>query len=216
MAARPSAARGKTVANGNGNENGRGITPREGFVSVAAVVAFVVVFAFWWSVADPRTRLDKIEQTALESHKDFILTYTTLREHKELQNLLATQITELQKKDDETRSMLLTKAQFEAWRLERDLYITSISKRIDETNHVIATTLVPRLECEAKWKAQGDRIESQREDIRNLQARIIPREELLSTQTTLNNRLEQLYALYRETQKTFHDLEMREPPRNGK
>lgn len=217
MAARTSAARGKSVANENGsNGNGRGITPREGFVSVAAVVSFVVVFAFWWSVADPRARLDKIEQTATEAHKEFVLTYTTLREHKELQNLLATQIAELQKKDEEVRSLMLTKAQFEAWSVERNLYLASIVKQIDEVKHVIATTLVPRLECEAKWKAQGDRIESAREDIRALQAKTIPREELLSTQTTLNNRLEQLYALYRETQKAFHDLEMKELPRNGK
>ena len=185
------------------------VTNREGFVSVAAVVAFVVVFAFWWNVADPRARLDKIEAVALEAHKDLILTYTTLREHKELQDALKTQIDVLQKKDEEVRALMLTKAQFEAWSVERNLYLSSIVKQIDEIKHVIATTLVPRLECEAKWKAQGDRIESAREDIRALQAKTIPREELLSTQTTLNNRLEQLYALYRETQKTFHDLEMK-------
>ena len=170
------------------NGNGRGITPREGFVSVAAVVGFVVVFAFWWSVADPRQRLDKIEQVALEAHKEFVLTYTTLREHKELQNLLATQINELQKKDEEVRQLILTKAQFEAWKVERDLYIADMVKRIDRM----------------------------REDTREIQGRIVPREEITIAHNTFKDRFEQLYALYRETQKAFHDIEMREiPARNG-
>jgi len=208
--------KGKTVADGNGNGSGSSLTKREGFISLAALAAFVVIFNMWWNVADPRQRLDKIEAVALEAHKDLILTYTTLREHKELQEALKTQITQLERKDEEVRSLMLTKAQFEAWKAERDVYLAAIVKQVDEVKHVIATTLVPRLECEAKWKAQGDRIESAREDIRNIQGKTITREELISAQTALTNRLDQLYALYRETQKAFHDLEMKEQPRNGK
>src|SRR5271157_5628920 len=100
----------------------------QGFIPMAAVVAIITVFGFWWNTADPRSRLDKIEQTAIDLSREVAKTYVTLLAHKDLQDRLLTQMSDLQKKEEELRNTLLIKAQFDAWKLERDLFLTTIIK----------------------------------------------------------------------------------------
>ena len=104
---------------------------REGVVSVAAVLGFAAIFAVWWNAANPSARLDKIEQTAAQLAKDSGITYATIRAHEDLQARLLAQLAVLEKRDEETRALALTRMQFEAWKTERDMYISEMMKRMD-------------------------------------------------------------------------------------
>src|SRR5271157_5448083 len=103
----------------------------QGFIPMAAVVAIITVFGFWWNTADPRIRLDRIEQTAVDLSREIAKTYVTLLAHKDLQDRILTQMSDLQRKDEDLRNTLLTKAQFEAWKLERDAFLATIIKNVD-------------------------------------------------------------------------------------
>jgi len=104
---------------------------REGVVSVAAVLGFAAIFGIWWSAANPVARLDKIEQTATQLAKDIGITYATIHSHEDLQARLLSDIAELKRRDEEARNLSLTKSQFEAWKTERDMYLSEMMKRMD-------------------------------------------------------------------------------------
>ena len=104
---------------------------REGIISLSAIFGFAAIFAVWWDAANPTARLDKIEATATTLAKDVGITYATIRAHEDLQARLLSQLATLDKKEDETRSLALTRLQFEAWREERTRYISEIVKRLD-------------------------------------------------------------------------------------
>ena len=213
MAATTSATKGKSVANGQGGQGGTGGTGGGGayyngngngngrisVVSVAQLasigVLILMMIGLWWQSADPKGRLDKIENNIVDNRrelndglnairKEIPERYVTQREHLDLQNRLVAEVEVAHR----THDGLLLKAQLEAWKTERDLYIADIVKKIDQL----------------------------RNDVRDLHGRIAPREEISTMHSILKDRLDQLYALYRETQKAFHDLEMKESPRNGK
>ena len=104
---------------------------RDNFISIGAVIAFVAALTIWWQITDPKARLDKVEQTAIDLSNKITITYTTLRAHEDLQARLLSDIAELKRRDEEARNLSLTKSQFEAWKTERDMYISEMMKRMD-------------------------------------------------------------------------------------
>ena len=100
-------------------------------IPVAIIVGFIAIFSVWWNAANPTVRLDRIEQTASELSNKIAVTYVTLKAHEDLQNRLLADIAELKKRDEESRNLSLTRAQFEAWKTERDLYLSELVKRLD-------------------------------------------------------------------------------------
>ena len=135
------------------------------FVPVAALTVFVVLLAFWWSSANPSGRLDKIETVASQLAKDVSVTYATIHAHEDLQARLLAQIGTLEKRDEEGRNIALSRAQFEAWKTERDLYLNSIMKRIE----FIEARLVSREEHAAAVVNIKDRLEKLYELYRDLE-----------------------------------------------
>lgn len=126
--------RGGGKGNGNGNGNGKGVVTQW----IPSVVMVLGLFGFWWATADPKARLDKIEANQADNRKELneaitslrkegVANYVSLREHLDLVSRFKNELDHLEKKDES----FLTKAQFEAWKTERDLYISSLVKRID-------------------------------------------------------------------------------------
>ncbi len=100
-------------------------------IPIAIIFVVLGVFGAWWSAANPSARLEKIENTAIDLANKITITYTTLKAHEDLQNRLLADISELKKRDEESRNLSLTRAQFEAWKTERDLYLSELVKRLD-------------------------------------------------------------------------------------
>ena len=159
---------GRVASNGNGNGNGNASSAIGVANLISTGVLLLAIFGMWWSVADPRARLDKLETNIVDTRKELnegLNTvrremperYVTQREHIDLQNRLVSEVEVAHR----THDSFLPKVQFETWKTEHDLYHSS-------------------------------------------------------TNAIFKDRLDQLYTLYRETQKAFHDLEMKESPRNGK
>jgi len=178
---------GRVASNGNGNGykngNGNGNGNASSAIGVANLIStgvlLLAIFGMWWSVADPRARLDKLETNIVDTRKELNEglnnirkeipeRYVTQREHVDLQNRLMSEIEVAHK----THDSFLPKVQFEAWKTEHDVYIAEIVKRIDNL----------------------------RGDLHEIQSRFVPREEFIAMQTVLKDRIDQLYALYRETQ----------------
>jgi hypothetical protein len=94
------------------------------FIAQLATAGFLILgmFGLWWQSADPKARLERIEDIINAERKEFLTNYVSLREHLELIKRLEDNFTLVKTKEEG----LLTKAEFAAWKLERDKYIDSV------------------------------------------------------------------------------------------
>ena len=167
----------------------KGFVNKESYISIGAVVAVVVVFGFWWNSVDPKPRLEKIEQTAMDLTKEFAKTYVTLREHNDLQARLKEEIVHLSETLKSINDTFLTKAEFEAWKRERDVYLATIVKNID--NHDKEINLkVDKTDCADKWRIQekNNDILHHRVDLVNDRIQKIIDAYLVNNNTTIVNK----------------------------
>ena len=106
------------------SDNGNGSRVKE-WIPTGVLVIGISLFGLWWNAADPRARMEKIEEIQRENRKELIESiarvrsdvdkeYTSLREHTDLQNKVAG---------------LMTKAEFDGWKKERDLFLNNFLDR---------------------------------------------------------------------------------------
>lgn len=186
------------MANNNGNGKNGGLLQIAQLASTGVLI--LGMFGMWWQTADPRTRLDKIETTQVDNRrelnekisslqKEISTNFVSLREHNDLTQRLKIQADHLSEKD----LTLMPKIQFDTWKTERDLYLSTIQKRIDDTiKHI-------------------ESLERTVEKLRETGATNISIE-------LLNKRIDQLYNLYREVlskMTQLHGTSGYIPPSNG-
>jgi hypothetical protein len=103
------------------------------FIAQLATAGFLVLgmFGLWWQSADPKARLERIEDIINAERKEFLTNYVSLREHLELIKRLEDNFTVIKGREEN----LLTKSEFAAWKLERDKYIDGVVAQIISLQH---------------------------------------------------------------------------------
>jgi hypothetical protein len=98
------------------------------FIAQLATAGFLILgmFGLWWQSADPKARLERIEDIINSERKDFSTNYVSLREHIDLIKRIEENFSLLKTKEDS----LLSKAEFAAWKIERDKYLDTIIANI--------------------------------------------------------------------------------------
>jgi hypothetical protein len=98
------------------------------FIAQLATAGFLILgmFGLWWQSADPKARLERIEDIINAERKEFLTNYVSLREHIDLIKRIEENFTVLKARED----TLLSKAEFAAWKIERDKYIDGLVAQI--------------------------------------------------------------------------------------
>jgi hypothetical protein len=98
------------------------------FIAQLATAGFLILgmFGLWWQTADPKARLERIEDIINAERKEFLTNYVSLREHIDLIKRIEENFSSLKARED----TLLSKPEFAAWKVERDKYIDGIVTQI--------------------------------------------------------------------------------------
>lgn len=127
-----------SMSNGN-SSNGNGNRSVYAIAQLASTGVLILgMFGLWWQSADPKARLDKIENVQLDNRKELndIITglrkdiaerYVSQREHSETQN----RIKAAEEEEYRNHTLSLPKSEFEAWRRERDTLVKTELGRLD-------------------------------------------------------------------------------------
>jgi hypothetical protein len=115
------------MADGNGGFNS-GEMRSATFIAQLATAGFLILgmFGLWWQTADPKARLERIEDIINAERKEFLTNYVSLREHIDLIKRLEENFSLIKT----TESTLLSKAEFAAWKIERDKYVDGIVNQL--------------------------------------------------------------------------------------
>jgi hypothetical protein len=127
------------MANGNGGKQPHPFSQIAISATIALGIALITAF---WSLADPRADIKSIKDG-----------YLSIREHDEFKSRVERTLAELAAQNLNQNQVFMSKAEFERWKGERDVYIRLIQREIEEVqkqkvNNELLKAQIERLEQE--------------------------------------------------------------------